>query len=209
MPFLSIWTGPKTLRAVTLLEEGKMSEVDEYRANLAVCWRMANKAPNEQEKRAWLDMAESWRLLIITDQQWSTGEQFDSAPRGYGTGALKPIPDVWKASLFVQLRPRLFRLRRWFNAGDRNLARSGTALVKLFVWIIQGAGALLWLALDALNRRRNAHHQRDIHRIGTARRRGELRRDVAPSRRSPSSTPADAARPTPAGQRVQQASPWE
>jgi len=90
---LSIRTGPKTLRAVTLLEEGKMSEVDEYRANLAVCWWMANKATNEQEKRAWLDMAESWKLLIITDHG-STGEEFDSAAQGHGTGPFNPIPDL-------------------------------------------------------------------------------------------------------------------
>jgi len=207
--FLSIRTGPKTLRAVTLLEEGKMSEIDEYRANLAVCWRMANKAPNEQEKRAWLDMAESWRLLIITDDQRSADEQFDGVAHGYSTGPFNPIPDVRKASLFVQLRLELFR-RRWFSARNRSLARSGTALGRLFVWIIQGAGALLWLALDAFNRRRDAHHQRDIHRIGTARRRGELRRDVAPGRPSPSGTPADAARPTPASHQARRASPpWE
>ena len=186
-----------------------MSEIDEYRANLAVCWRMANKAPNEQEKRAWLDMAESWRLLIITGDQRSTGEQFDGVAHGHRTGPFNPIPDVRKASLFVQLRLRLFR-RRWFSARNRSLARSGTALVTLFARIIQGAGALLWLALDAFNRRRNARHQRDIHRIGTARRRGELRRDVAPGRHSPSGTPADAARPTPASQQARRASPpWE
>jgi hypothetical protein len=64
-----------------------MSEADDYRANLAVCWRMADKAPNEREKRAWLDMAESWKLLIITDHRWSTGEEFDSAAQGHGNGS--------------------------------------------------------------------------------------------------------------------------
>jgi hypothetical protein len=112
-----------------------MSEADDYRANLAVCWRMADKAPNEREKRAWLDMAESWRLLI-----WSTGEEFDSAAQGLGA------------------MPAMF-----------------------FVRIIQGAGAFLWLALDAFNRQRNAHYQRDTHRIGTASRGGDSRRNLTPS----------------------------
>jgi hypothetical protein len=43
-----------------------MSEADDYRASLEVCWRMAAKATNERERRAWLDMAESWKLLVIT-----------------------------------------------------------------------------------------------------------------------------------------------
>jgi hypothetical protein len=51
-----------------------MSESDYCRANLEVCWRMAEKTPNELEKRAWLDMAESWRLLIAVGDRPSTGE---------------------------------------------------------------------------------------------------------------------------------------
>ena len=92
---------------------------------------MANKAPNEQERRAWLDMAESWRLLIITDDQRSTGEQFDRVAPGHSTGPFNPIPDGRKASLFVQLRLKLFRRRRWFSARNRSLVRSGTARVSL------------------------------------------------------------------------------
>jgi hypothetical protein len=41
---------------------------EEYRANLAICWRRAETAPNEQEKSAWLDMAETWRLLVISEE---------------------------------------------------------------------------------------------------------------------------------------------
>ena len=41
-----------------------LSEVDDYRANLAICRRMSDKS-FDAEKRAWLDMAESWRLLIL------------------------------------------------------------------------------------------------------------------------------------------------
>ena len=50
-----------------------------------------------------------------------------------------------------------------------------------FVRIIQGAGAFLWLALDAFNRQRNAHYRRDTHRIGTASRGDDSRRNLTPS----------------------------
>jgi len=50
-----------------------------------VCWRMARDSPNHHDKRAWLDMAESWKLLIITDV-WSAGEGFDVTARGHGEG---------------------------------------------------------------------------------------------------------------------------
>jgi len=33
--------------------------------NLEVCWRMACSAPNERDRRAWRDMAEKWKLLIL------------------------------------------------------------------------------------------------------------------------------------------------
>ena len=171
-----------------------MSKADDYRANLAVCWRMADKAPNEREKRAWLDMAESWRLLI-----WSTGEEFDSAAQGHGTGPFNPIPDLWKASVFIQLRHTVLRLRRWFSAKDRSL---GAMPAIFFVRIIQGAGAFLWLALDAFNRQRNAHYRRDTHRIGTASRGGDSRRNLTPSHPPPTVHQPDTVRPMPASRRA-------
>ena len=58
-----------------------MSEAEDYRANLEVCRRMAEKAPND-EKRAWLDMAESWKILFITHQQSSTDQDFDPPSSG-------------------------------------------------------------------------------------------------------------------------------
>jgi hypothetical protein len=58
-----------------------MSEAD-HRANLEVCRRMAAKASDELEKRAWLDMAESWRLLIITGNQRSTSEDYNTPSPG-------------------------------------------------------------------------------------------------------------------------------
>jgi hypothetical protein len=58
-----------------------MSEIRDNRANLSLCWRMAEQAPSELERRAWLDMAESWRLLVITDDPWSIGDLFDAHQR--------------------------------------------------------------------------------------------------------------------------------
>ena len=56
-----------------------MAETDDYRGNLAACWRMAEKASNEVEKRAWLEMAESWKLLIISSYEGPTSKDFETA----------------------------------------------------------------------------------------------------------------------------------
>jgi hypothetical protein len=53
----------------------------DHRANLSVCWRMAEQASSEPERLAWLDVVECWRLLVITDDGSSTGENFDTPPR--------------------------------------------------------------------------------------------------------------------------------
>jgi hypothetical protein len=54
-----------------------LSEVDDYRANLAVCWRMSNKS-FDAERRAWLDMGESWKLLIISSEALPFEENIDA-----------------------------------------------------------------------------------------------------------------------------------
>ena len=56
------------------LQNGSVSEVDAFRANLEVCRHMARRAADRQEKSSWLDMAKSWRLLILTYQ--ASGEEF-------------------------------------------------------------------------------------------------------------------------------------
>ena len=56
-----------------------MAETDDYRGNLAACWRMAEKASNEVEKRAWLEMAESWKLLIISGYEGFASKDFETA----------------------------------------------------------------------------------------------------------------------------------
>jgi hypothetical protein len=55
-------------------QNGSLSEVDAFRANLEVCRHMARRAADQQEKGSWLGMAESWRLLILTYQ--ASGEEF-------------------------------------------------------------------------------------------------------------------------------------
>jgi hypothetical protein len=67
-------------------QDRSVGGADAYRANLEACRRMARHAPNQQEKGAWLDMAESWRLLIITDPR-SAGEGFDVTVRGHSKGS--------------------------------------------------------------------------------------------------------------------------
>jgi hypothetical protein len=78
--FSSIRTCPNALCTVSFPEEESVSE--DYRANLEVCRRMAERAPNGVEKRAWLDMAESWRVLLIAHQQSSTDQNLDPPPSG-------------------------------------------------------------------------------------------------------------------------------
>ena len=40
-----------------------MNEAAKYRANAELCRRMADKAETEQDRRAWLEMAQSWSFL--------------------------------------------------------------------------------------------------------------------------------------------------
>lgn len=78
-------SGTARMVAATFPQDGRVDDVDAYRANLEVCWRMARAASNHDDKRAWRDMAESWKLLIITDLR-SAGEGFDVTARAHGEG---------------------------------------------------------------------------------------------------------------------------
>jgi hypothetical protein len=85
-----------------------MSDADNYRANFAVCWQRAEKTSDELERRAWLEMAESWRLLIVTDSGSSTVEDFAAGSRGLervgahgsGTGIEARRAPGWAGYLF-------------------------------------------------------------------------------------------------------------
>ena len=52
--------------AAPVPENGGLAEIATFQANLEACRRMARGTLNQDEKRAWLDMAEAWRLLILT-----------------------------------------------------------------------------------------------------------------------------------------------
>jgi hypothetical protein len=90
-----------------------MSEADNYRANLAACWQRAAKTSDELEKRAWLEMGEAWRLLIISGYGSATGEDFSVASldglewgrRGLARARLnkQPVWISWVVSRAVHL----------------------------------------------------------------------------------------------------------
>ena len=63
-----------------LPDDESMSKADDrqYRTALEVCRRMAEKTSNNLEKNAWLNMAESWRLLIICHSH-PINEDFNAA----------------------------------------------------------------------------------------------------------------------------------
>jgi hypothetical protein len=72
-----------------------MSEADEYRANAENCRRMADRASNEHDKRAWLEMAQSWSFLTKLEDAPSKGfdaeEYDDDADRSDVEYQLTPI----------------------------------------------------------------------------------------------------------------------
>lgn len=87
--------------AATFPENDSASEVDAFRANLELCRQMARRAADLRETRAWLDLAESWRLLILT---WSSScEQHDAPANGYGKGCL-PQNELELGDLIAHLR---------------------------------------------------------------------------------------------------------
>jgi hypothetical protein len=51
------------LPGVSFQQEGHVNQAAEYRTNAEICRRMADKAKTEEDKRAWLDMAQSWSFL--------------------------------------------------------------------------------------------------------------------------------------------------
>ena len=61
-----------------------MSKATEYRANAEICRRMADKAQNEEDRRAWLEMAQSWSFLTKLDdvvpQERSSAIEHETSP---------------------------------------------------------------------------------------------------------------------------------
>jgi hypothetical protein len=67
-----------------------VSRFDEFRRNADECQRMANKTSNEDDKRAWLRLAESWLRLIRTSmaggEKLTPAEEFKAEENAQGTG---------------------------------------------------------------------------------------------------------------------------
>ena len=53
-----------TLPNANFRQPRHVNKAAEYRANAEICRRMADKAESESDKRAWLEMAQSWSFLI-------------------------------------------------------------------------------------------------------------------------------------------------
>jgi len=60
-----------------------MGNADKYRSNAEHCLRMANKALNLHDERAWLNMAETWLGMIPERQR--TPNEFEKAVQKRGT----------------------------------------------------------------------------------------------------------------------------
>ena len=91
-----------------------MNEADQYRANAAECRRMAEIAPNESDKQAWLDMAKSWSFLTMC--RASIGELPHAAEGELGTklfnqfAAIVPTPFLGLARPTAPLTGFLVRI---------------------------------------------------------------------------------------------------
>jgi hypothetical protein len=128
-----------------------MSDADNYRANLAVCWQSAEKTSDELERRAWLEMAESWRLLVITDSGSSTVEDFAVGSRELERGRGPWLRDRHRGSASA----RLGRLPVWiFWVVSRAVQMTDLA---------RGTGMLRWPTLTNWVQERGTHNFLDMY----------------------------------------------
>jgi hypothetical protein len=63
-----------------------MSKCEEYRRNAALCQRRADESTNEDDKRQWLRLVQSWLGLMWTDLSVKT---FDAETRAKGPGGTR------------------------------------------------------------------------------------------------------------------------
>ncbi len=52
-----------------------LSKAEQYRANAETCRGMAERLAREEDKAVWLDLAESWLLLIHPDEGAAEDQQ--------------------------------------------------------------------------------------------------------------------------------------
>lgn len=73
-----------TLPDASFRQEGQVSKAAEYRTNAEICRRMADKAQNEEDRRAWLEMAQSWSFLTKLDDvvppEKSGAAEYETSP---------------------------------------------------------------------------------------------------------------------------------
>ena len=64
-----------------------MNRSDEYRRNADECQRMADNTSNENDKRAWLRLAESWMRMVRREAGQAAADRhdgFDTDHRAHG-----------------------------------------------------------------------------------------------------------------------------
>jgi hypothetical protein len=90
-----------------------MSDADNYRANVAACRRRADESSEASEKRAWLDMAESWRLLLICSEVLPVRENTEAAAPA--RNRTLPWPEVLTRIVGPGSMIRIPRMREWLT----------------------------------------------------------------------------------------------
>jgi hypothetical protein len=112
-----------------------MNEAAEYRANAEICRRMADKAQNEQDKRAWLEMAQSWSFLTTLEDVVPFDERKD--PRALDTNWLSAIVQGKKnrysrilIGIFGVVRTRLEAALSSILRGSKSLQERSTSWLR-------------------------------------------------------------------------------
>jgi hypothetical protein len=90
-----------------------MFEIAKYRANVATCRRMADQSSDALEKRKWLEMAESWRLLLICSDVLPVKENNDAATSTGHPGS--PRPAVLSRITAPRSMINILRMREWLT----------------------------------------------------------------------------------------------
>jgi hypothetical protein len=85
-----------------------LSKATEYRANAEICRRMADKAQNEEDRRAWLEMAQSWSFLTKLDDVVPPERSSTVEPRTkqFSVAANEWYANAWRAFLEIVRHPK-------------------------------------------------------------------------------------------------------
>ncbi len=98
-----------TLHNANFRQPRHVNKAAEYRANAEICRRMADKSESESDKRAWLEMAQSWSFLIkledVVPPKTSADQGMD--PLGIFAGKRYSAPLVALVSIINRLKTTL------------------------------------------------------------------------------------------------------